>query len=313
MIKENEIFIVAGASGRCGSQIVKHLIEFKKTVRVLIRNQNKFEEKLKKLKIEINNIQKIVTCDLVQNLDYENKLFDLFDIQQGEIIYVYSALSYSWGEKDTSEGGNLLTNKRFIEYAATHGKDKIKKFCLLSSSHVRRPYSYISLRCNLLGGRDYMQHFKAVVEDILRKSGLKYLIIRPVGLDQKMGLSAFTLSQGDKVEGLISTETVGRLSVDLILDKNTPDNTSLECLSYPNQFNLPYEYNVGISLHSESEKDKEFIDHIKPCRIVLFSLGTTVTFFMYLSFWLQKNYNIVRNFFSYVERLIGRGNIKKLE
>jgi hypothetical protein len=307
MIKENEIFIVAGASGRSGSQILKNLLESKKTVRVLIRNRDKFEEKLKSLNVDIKSIEKIVSSDLVKDLDYEQKLADLFETEQVENIYVYSALSYSWGEKDTSEGGNLVTNKRLIEYSATHGKDKIKKFCLLSSSHVRRPYSYISLSCNLAGGRDYMQHYKAVAEDILRKSGLKYLIIRPVGLDKKRGLSAFTLSQGDKVQGLISIETVGRLSVDLVLDKNIPDNTSVECVSYSEQFNQPYNYNIS-SLHSETEKEKEFIDHVKPCRIVLFSFGTSIAFFMYLSFWLQRHYNILGIFFFYLDRLIGRGN-----
>ncbi|MFM7854483.1 MAG: NAD(P)H-binding protein, partial [Flammeovirgaceae bacterium] len=114
--------------------------------------------------------------------------------------------------------GNYTSNKRLIEFAKN--KD-IKKFVLLSSTHVRRPYSYITLTINI--NKNNMQWWKVMAEKCLRESGMKYLIVRPVGLiidkEKEHEKSAFTISQGDTVEGKIYRSTVGNLVIDTLLDE----------------------------------------------------------------------------------------------
>jgi nucleoside-diphosphate-sugar epimerase len=170
----NEIYVVAGATGRSGRYIVKHLLLKNRKVRVLVRSEKKLREIFKEE--DLKKLDKIVECNLVHDESYKIKLDELFKVEEdshAKVQYVISALSYRFEKDQSCEEGNLLTNKRLIDASAQY---QVKKFLLLSSSHVTRPFSFISLRCNII--KRYMQHFKVLVEDYLRKSKLNYLIIR---------------------------------------------------------------------------------------------------------------------------------------
>jgi hypothetical protein len=127
-----------------------------------------------------------------------------------------------------------------------------------------------------------MQWWKVMAEKCLRDSGMNYLIVRPVGLiidkEKEFEKSAFTICQGDTVEGKIYRSTVGSLVVDTLLDENIPNNTTYECITYDNQFKQPYIYENGsIVLKADTEEDRKVIDHIWPKRIVKILFYTIFT------------------------------------
>jgi hypothetical protein len=299
--KQN-VYVVAGATGRCGRYIVKSLLHKNKKVRILIKNPNKlniFTEEEKK------NLDTITLIDLVKDKEYEKKLDSCLG-DENTNFYVISALSYRFEENQSCEEGNLVTNKRLIDACVKSGK--VKKFCLLSSSHVRRPFSYISLTCNL--NKRYMQWYKVLVEDYLRKSNLEYLIIRPTGLVMNDKPTLFTISQGDKIEGKIHVATIGRLTVDTLLDPWIPSNTSFECLTSADQIGKNYEYVEGnFHLRKETDEERKLINHLIPCRIVAISLISVVLVSGYFIDYYTRKYLNLKIIIKYFKRLIGRGNI----
>jgi hypothetical protein len=306
--EQEEIVLVAGATGRCGRYIVKSLLNKNKKVRILARNMNKVNEVFSES--ELKQFDGIVLCDLIQNENYKSILDTCFKTKENQTIsHVISAMSYRFEKNQTVEQGNIDTNKRLIDACKEYGK--VKRFCFISSTHLRRPYSYISYTCNILK-RKWMQWTKVQIEDYLRKSGLNYMIIRPVGLLPVEKPSAYTLSQGDKVEGKINIPTVGNIVADALFDQWMPPNVSFECISEGGQFNEPYAYTKGSHhLRSETDEEKKLIDHVWPTRIITVSLWTIFISSVYLSYKLSRRYANLWKFWSVIKNMFSGKAILK--
>ena len=300
MEQESEIYLVAGATGRTGIHITRALVEKGKLVRILIRNIDNVIKFFSDIK---DKFESIIVCDILSN-DYLDNLRYAFASKNGKVVqYVISTLSYRFEKTHTCLEGNLTTNERLINFAKDN--HNIKKFVLLSSTHVRRPYSLITLRINIM--KNNMQWTKYLAEQCLRESGMKYLIIRPVGLildfPKEMPSSDYTISQGDTIEGKISRSTVGKLVVDTMLDENIPDDTTFECISYYEQFTKPYNYIKGnIKLKPDTDYEKKLVDHILPKRIVLALIISSIGLLSFATSLLARycflNRNKIFNFFS---------------
>jgi hypothetical protein len=298
-----EIYLIAGATSKVGRYVVKFLLLKNKKVRVLVRNQEKLSTVFEKE--EINKFDKIVVCNLIDDKDYKEKLDECFKVHENQkITYVISALNYTFDKNQNNEEEILMPYKKLIDSCVQH---TIKKFLLLSSSHVTRPFSILSLTCNI--NKRYVQHYKNLVEDYLRKSSLYYLILRPVELVNTEETSAFTLNQGDKLEGKINIATVGRLCVDTISDPWIPNNTALECVSSSEQFKQPYEYKQGnYHFKPETEKDKKVFNHKAASRIVMSVLYSTALFSLYLAYKNAKNLKIWYRIMNILGRMLAMGS-----
>jgi hypothetical protein len=155
-----------------------------------------------------------------------------------------------------------------------------------------------------------MQWYKVLAEDYLRQSKLDYLIIRPTGLRNGEEATSFTISQGDKIEGCINVATVGRLTVDTLLDPWIRPNTSLECLTSDEQAKQPYQYIQGMyHLQPENDNQKKIVNHKIPARLVYSSFWAVLLTATYLGFRFARIYLPWKRFMNYFSRLIGRGNI----
>lgn len=298
-----EIYLVAGATVKAGRYAVKYLLQKNKKVRVLVRNHDSLSTVFEKE--EINKLDKIVVCNLVDDKDYKEKLDECFKVYENQkVTYVISAFSYTFDKNQNSEEAIIMPNKRLIDSSTEHA---VKKFLLLSSSHVTRPFSYFSLKCNIF--KKYTLYYQNVVEDYLRKSDLYYLILRPVELVDNDEASAFTLCQGDKLEGKINISTVGQLCVDTISDPWIPKNTSLECVSSYQQLKQPYEYKQGnYHFKPESEKDKKVFNHKAASRIVISVLYSTAFLSLYLAFKHAKSSKIWFRIVNILGRMLANGS-----
>jgi len=291
---DQDIYLIAGATGKTGVHITKALVARGKIVRIIVRSATRAKTLLADV---FDKLESVVTCDIVNDNDYGEKLKKALESSKGKVVsHVISTLSYNWDKTISPYDGNVTSNERLIDACV---KSKIvKKFVFLSSSHVRRPWSYVSLTCNII--KPELNWHKVIAEDLVRKSGINYLIVRPVGLSKNIDLkeTGYTIDQGDRVEGMIHRSTVGRLIVDTMLDPNIPDNTSYECISYAQDFQKEYSYtNGGFKLRCETEEEKQKVDHIIPKKVVLLSIFMAISFTFYMVGKFISNKRIFQRFF----------------
>jgi hypothetical protein len=305
--EHNDIFLVVGGTGIVGIHVVKTLIQKGKRVRVLVKDKAKFN-KVFSAEHE-NKIESVIECDLTDTAKYSESLKSAFKKEgEGRVSHVISCLGYRVKNILANREGNVIANTRLIEACVKAGG--IKKFCLISSSYVSRPFSCISLRANFKN--NYMQWGNVLVERILRMSGLNYLIIRPVDVEAASEPNAFTLSQGDRSKGTIGSATVGHLVVDAITDVWILNNNTIECYSTQQQSLEPYYYHQGSykQFHSDTEKAKSLGNHVVALRLVLF---TTVSFFIssiFLSYKYGRKYVKSDKIARFFKRLVGKGAVK---
>jgi uncharacterized protein YbjT (DUF2867 family) len=263
----DDVYLVAGATGRCGVYITKSLLEKKKKVRVLIRNPKKLVQLF--TEEERDQFESVVICNLVHDNDYGEKLAQSL---RGNVKYIISCLSVGFENDQTSMEGYFVTNARLID--AAKAKGDIKRFLLLSTAGLTRPYSFKSLYHGFIN--KYTLLNKARCEEHLRKSGLSYLIVRPTNLKESDKASQYAILQGDNAEGQITIPTVGKLAIDTLMDPWIPANSTYECISYGNQPSEPYRYTQGIyKLKPDTEKDKQAVTEkrfIKAGRVIKFGL-----------------------------------------
>lgn len=301
----NDIFLVAGATGRCGRFIVKSLLKRNKKVRILIKNIKKINEVF--TDDEIKQLDKIIECDLTNDTNYKDAIKESFYSDGlSSVNYVISALSYSLETDLSSEQERVVANQRIIDAAVEHGK--IKRFCLISSSHVTRPYSLTSIKKNLR--KQYIQSNKSRVETYLRNTNLNYLIIRPVDITIEDEATNFVLTQGDKTSGHINASTVGMLTVDSILDPWIQENTTFECSSNKKYAANGYEYLQGkYNLRTDRIEDKKYIDHIFATRLIMAGMTGLFLTMAYVAYKQGKKHMKWEKFFHFLKRMVGRGGI----
>lgn len=231
----NELFIIFNRKTQIENNAINYLIEKGKNVKVYDVNQH---------------------SDLLINYFDENEFKNLFNMSRFSKYHIVTSCSSD--PKSCSEKDVLIFSK-IIDKVRPFW-DKITTFLLISSTHVRRPFSWISLELNF---QNMTQWNKAQIENKLRQSGLSYLIIRHGNIINNNNSSMFTVSQGDTINGSIYSGTVGKLLVDTIINDLIPRNCSFECVSNKEQLNQPYSY-IPIQFRffrPETQDERRLINH----------------------------------------------------
>lgn len=120
-----ELYIVTGASGHLGYNLIKLLVEQKKKVRILV-NKNIFLDD-----IDLNYIE--IVNGSITNRDYENKLFEVSD--KTDIIFIHCAglVSIAKGFEKGIREININGTKNIVEMCIKH---HVKKLVYVSSVHA---------------------------------------------------------------------------------------------------------------------------------------------------------------------------------
>jgi uncharacterized protein YbjT (DUF2867 family) len=185
-----EIFLVAGATGRLGQQIVSRLLRQNKHVRALVRDRLKGRALLgENLELAQGDTRQIDTLhEAVQNVT--------------TVICVTGTR--------TADGAN---NPQAVDYEGVRNLAHAAKgagvqhFILVSSLGVTHEDHPLNKMGRVL-------EWKKKGEDALRASGLNYTIIRPGGLtDEPGGQRALKLDQGDKISGRVSRADTADISL----------------------------------------------------------------------------------------------------
>jgi uncharacterized protein YbjT (DUF2867 family) len=199
-----EIYLVAGATGALGQQIVSRLLRRGKHVRALVRDKTKGRALLgENLELVQGDIRQIDTLHEAAR-----------DVK---IVICATGTRSAEGANDPQavdyEGVRNLVN-------AAKGAG-VQHFLLVSSLGVTQENHPLNNFGRVL-------EWKKKGEDALRASGLDYTIIRPGGLtDEPGGQRALKLDQGDKISGRVSRADVADIS--------------LQALTHPNARNVTFE------------------------------------------------------------------------
>jgi uncharacterized protein YbjT (DUF2867 family) len=182
------VVLVAGGTGGTGSQVVRHLLaDGRFDVRVLARNAGAAAAG--------DKVQAIVA-------DVRDPA-TLAPAMQG-VTYVVSAIG-SNQRKDPTNTPEVVDyggTRNLVETAKAAG---VQHFVLVSSQGVT------DVRNPLNQWLNNILVWKYLGEESLRRSGLKYTVVRPGGLTNDPGTRSVVASQGDNAEqrGSISRDDVG--------------------------------------------------------------------------------------------------------
>ncbi len=199
-----QLVMVAGATGKTGKHVVKHLLADGYPVRVLVRNEDK-----------------------AQNMFGDTVEIRVADITDAAAVmsatrgatHVISALgSAAPAGPNSPEFVDYGGVKKLIEASVAAG---VNHLVLVSSMGVTHEDHFL----NKVFGNVMVWKLKG--EDILKQSGLAYTIVRPGGLTEDAGRqSALLFAQGDKMkDGRISRDDVAEICVAALADRNARGKT----------------------------------------------------------------------------------------
>ena len=202
--KDYSKYLVAGATGRTGIEIVKSLLKLDKKVHVIVRSKTTARKIFKE---NYEKIEKIIELELgkdITNKDYLNDEELRESIEWCDVL-ISAVGSTLGGDPQQSDYTSTLDLINLCENSEKKFVGKI--FVLVSSLFITRPYSVTAFILNYL--LPYVLGWKALAENRLRHSDLNYLIVRPGQLtgasSAKKSIGVF---QGDTVKGKISRENV---------------------------------------------------------------------------------------------------------
>ena len=199
-----EIYLVAGATGALGQQIVSRLLRQNKHVRALVRDKAKGRALLgENLELVLGDMRQIDTLhEAVQNVA---TVICVAGTRTPEGANGPQAVDY--------EGVRNLVN-------AAKGAD-VQHFLLISSLGVTNDNHPLNNFGRVL-------EWKKRGEDALRASDVAYTIVRPGSLtDEPGGQRALKLDQGDKISGRVSRADVADIA--------------LQALTHPRAHNATFE------------------------------------------------------------------------
>jgi uncharacterized protein YbjT (DUF2867 family) len=190
-VKEGMV-LVAGATGRTGRLVVGTLLENGYHVRAFVRDVERAKKllgpKVECVKGDVREIESIRPA------------------LKG-VTHMISAIG-------AGPGGDPKNGPEFVDYGGVKNLSdaasaaKLDHFVLISSMGVTHEDHYLNKMFN------NVLKWKLKGEQVLRKSGVAYTIVRPGGLtDGEGGQNEVVLKQGDKGEGSITRSDVSRVCV----------------------------------------------------------------------------------------------------
>jgi len=203
-VEDKGLVLVAGATGKTGKHVVKHLLADGYSVRALVRN----EEKASKM---FGDSVEIVVVDIKDAEAVKSALVGVNDV----ISALGSAVPTGPNSPEFVDYGGV---KNLVEASVSAKVDQLVLVSSLGATKVEHPL-------NKVFGNVMVWKLKG--EDALRASGLDYTIVRPGGLTEDAGMaSKLIFAQGDTLEtGRISREDVALVCVAALTEPGSRNRT----------------------------------------------------------------------------------------
>lgn len=178
-------YLVLGATGQTGVQVVKQLLKLNKPVTVVIRSQSKLSSSLSQN--ELSKLTAVIKHDFVYDNLEENTELQTSLSQSTHVLDLMGPSFWSNSQHTAYENHRDIIN--FLKNAE---KKKLKLFVLLSSSVSDNAFSFAVLLNYLI---DNVVGWTALAENSLRKSGLPYYVVKPPRLTNELVPKRIAFSQ----------------------------------------------------------------------------------------------------------------------
>lgn len=204
-------FLIAGATGGTGLELVKLLLASNKKVSIMVRNITKAKANLKEY---YEKFDQVIEHDLGEydanmkpEIEEAVKWCDVLINTVGPTVF------------GNTQRSDYFATRELINYCEKSNTfDQNKIFVQVSSLYVSRPYSIIGFLLNYM--MPNVLGWKALAENILRQSKLNYLVVRPGGLTPHKNDARVIVTQGDRAGGRISRRNVAQGIIAALEDKN---------------------------------------------------------------------------------------------
>ncbi len=203
-----QIYLVAGATGGVGQQIVSRLLRQGRHVRALVRDHDKGRALLgENLELIEGDARRIDTVNEAMN---------------GVTVVMCATGSRTPEGPNSPEKVDYEGVRHLVQAAHSAG---VERFILISSIAVTRGDTH---PLNQFGK---VLDWKRKGEEFLRASGLPYTIIRPGGLNDEPGsVSGLRFAQGDEISGRVSRSDVAEVAL-RALDHPSSHNATFEVIA----------------------------------------------------------------------------------
>ena len=250
-------FLVIGATGKTGIELVKLLLKEKKKVSICVRS-------LKKAKEVFKSLYEDIEIKIEHELGLGNESKELEDaIKWSEIVINASAATFG-GIPQISD---YETNKELLNLMEKQTL-KVKKYVLVSAWFLTRPYGHVAIFLNLV--MNCILGWKALTENKIRQSSIPYLIVRPSALTNKENTetSSIEITQNDKIKfGFISRANVAKSILrGLESSEINIGNVTLD-LTEANVKGKEY-FKINKSVRVDDKSDFIVADHFKANRLI---------------------------------------------
>ena len=210
-------YLIIGATGRSGVAIINSLLKVNENkITIVVRNVTKAREIFK------NNYERL------DKVEFEFGTNDNSSELEKAVFsadYIISAIGPT--TKDNPLLSDYFSVKKMIEIAEKH--HNLKKFIYVSSLLVTRPYHPFAFILNSI--IPYVLGYKALAENLFRKSKIDYIIVRPGGLTDKEEINYVKIDQGDRMNGQISRATLAKFITDIINSQSSIKRTTIDVIS----------------------------------------------------------------------------------
>lgn len=166
-------FLVVGATGGSGKQIISQLLSLNKKVRIVVRNKTKAKTFLKE---DYEKISNIIEVELGIGKANENQELGKA-VREADCLI--SVLGTTFGQNSKISDYNSI--KELIEISE---RENLKKFIFVTSLYITRPVSFVAFMLNNV--IPFVLGWKSLAENKLRMSKLNYMIVRPGQLVDKI-------------------------------------------------------------------------------------------------------------------------------
>lgn len=183
--------LVVGATGRTGSLIVERLLERGVSVRALVRNAAKGAE--------------VLPPDVPQFVGDVSRDESLKEPMAGAGAVIIATCGTA-ARDNPAELVDYHGTRSLVEQAAAAGVGLV---VFISSIYASRPEHYQDVEPTSLG-------WKARAEEVIRRSGIPYCVIRSGWLTDGAGGEPLAVSQGDTAEGRISRADLAEACTQLL-------------------------------------------------------------------------------------------------
>jgi hypothetical protein len=279
---ENEIFLIISNLGPVSLNIANNLIEKGKHVRLVVKNKSKSESFLGE------NLHKL---ESIHEHDWDNQpcdvLFGKNPILEKNVRFLYIVA----GEMTSNSNQIIKLVASIIQsIKKLNIISQIERFVLITSTSVTKPFSFPCLIQNLFSNFIMYSFYQA--ENLIRNSGIKYLVIRPSSQHLGLKATAFVLDQGDKIKGYITPSTIANLSVDSSLDHWVFPNNTFECSSKNSQLSQYYLYIPSNYSALKPDNIQNMVDFSRYHIWSVFMTRSILTASIFLfAFFIKKKFN----------------------